>query len=274
MNRRAAMFAVVVLLSFTVYGQDSTTARSVPDGFSGSAHFSTPSPYGMNAVMHAAYSAEEVNETVQTLSDGTHITRTMPVTKIYRDSSGRIRTERPLFRGMMRSGANMPEPPLVIEIMDPIAHARYTLDTINKVAHRQEFQAPAARVMNAAVKNARAAIPANSANAIQPQSTSEKLANQTIEGVPVEGTRRTTTFPVGFDGNDRAIVATTETWMSPDLKVMILSKTSDPRIGEQTQKLTHISRSEPDPGLFQPPGDYTVVDEKGDFTIKWGSAQQ
>jgi hypothetical protein len=49
---------------------------------------------------------------------------------------------------------------------------------------------------------------------------------------------------------------------------------SDPRSGEQTQKLINISRSEPDASLFQPPPDYTIVDEKADFTIQWGSQQQ
>jgi len=62
--------------------------------------------------------------------------------------------------------------------------------------------------------------------------------------------------------------------MSAELKVVILSKMSDPRSGEQTQKLINISRSEPDPSLFEPPPDYTVVDEKADFTIKWDSPQQ
>ena len=38
--------------------------------------------------------------------------------------------------------------------------------------------------------------------------------------------------------------------MSPELKVMILNKTSDPRNGDHTQKLIHVSRSEPDPSLF------------------------
>ena len=46
---------------------------------------------------------------------------------------------------------------------------------------------------------------------------------------------------------------------------------NNPRSGEQTLKLININRSEPDPSLFQPPLDYTVVDEKADFAIKWGS---
>jgi hypothetical protein len=44
---------------------------------------------------------------------------------------------------------------------------------------------------------------------VRPQMTAEKLASQTIEGVLVEGTRQTTTWPVGAQGNDRAITALT-----------------------------------------------------------------
>ena len=52
---------------------------------------------------------------------------------------------------------------------------------------------------------------------------------------------------------------------------MVVWTYNDPRSGENTQKLTNIDRSEPDHSLFLPPADYTVVEEKGDFTIKWGS---
>jgi hypothetical protein len=35
-----------------------------------------------------------------------------------------------------------------------------------------------------------------------------------------------------------------------------------------------VNRSEPDPSLFQPPPDYTVIEETGDFTMKWGREKQ
>jgi hypothetical protein len=40
----------------------------------------------------------------------------------------------------------------------------------------------------------------------------------------------------------------------------VLTRTSDPRRGESTTKLTNISRAEPDPSLFQPPAGYEIVD--------------
>lgn len=107
----------------------------------------------------------------------------------------------------------------------------------------------------------------NQANALRPQFTTEDLGTQVIEGVLVEGHRQITTFPVGFQGNDRPIVTTSDSWMSPDLKIMVLTKSNDPRSGETTVKLTNLNRGEPDPALFQPPPDYTIAEETGAFTI-------
>ena len=86
------------------------------------------------------------------------------------------------------------------------------------------------------------------------------MGTQTIEGVLVDGTRNTTTYPVGFFGNDRPVSTVTETWNSRELGMAVLRKTSDPRSGETTMKLTNISRAEPSVSLFQPPADYEIVD--------------
>ena len=84
-----------------------------------------------------------------------------------------------------------------------------------------------------------------------------------IEGLNAEGTRRTTTWPVGSIGNDREIVVTSEAWFSKQLQVEVLQKTSDPRMGDSTTKLANISLIEPDPALFTLPPDYAIKDEGG-----------
>jgi hypothetical protein len=93
------------------------------------------------------------------------------------------------------------------------------------------------------------------------------LGTQTIEGVPAQGTRITRTIPAGQIGNVQPIVITTENWYSPGLKVLVMSKSNDPRMGETSYKLTNIQRSEPAPSLFQPPDDYTVRDQPGGVFI-------
>jgi hypothetical protein len=94
----------------------------------------------------------------------------------------------------------------------------------------------------------------------RPQISRESLGTQTVEGVLAEGTRATMVFPIGAVGNDRPITTVSESWMSPELKMVVLSKNSDPRNGESTTRLTNISRAEPNPSLFQIPSDYEVVD--------------
>src|SRR5262249_29941945 len=88
--------------------------------------------------------------------------------------------------------------------------------------------------------------------------STESLGKQMIEGVEAEGQRVTVTIQAGKIGNERPIVTVNERWYSPELQTVVLSKNSDPRIGETTYKLINIDRSEPNPALFQVPSDYTV----------------
>ena len=86
------------------------------------------------------------------------------------------------------------------------------------------------------------------------------LGKQMVEGVECEGERAVTTMPAGTIGNDRPIETVNETWYSPELRIMILSKRSDPRFGESTYSVTNITRSEPYAELFLPPSDYKLID--------------
>jgi hypothetical protein len=90
----------------------------------------------------------------------------------------------------------------------------------------------------------------------------EPLGKQTMEGVNAEGTRYNSTIEVGAIGNDRPIQITSESWYSADLQMVIMSKHSDPRTGEETFRLTNISRSEPAAYLFQVPSGYQVTERK------------
>jgi hypothetical protein len=87
---------------------------------------------------------------------------------------------------------------------------------------------------------------------------SESLGEQMIEGVEAEGTRIIQTIPAGATGNERQIEVLHERWYSRELQMDIMTKWIDPRLGESTQRLTNLIRSEPDASLFQPPSDYTI----------------
>ena len=86
----------------------------------------------------------------------------------------------------------------------------------------------------------------------------EDLGKQMIEGVQAEGTRTTVTIPAGEIGNERAIEIVSERWYSPELQLVVMTRHSDPRIGETTYKLTNINRTEPAKSLFEVPSDYTI----------------
>src|SRR6185369_14744077 len=89
-------------------------------------------------------------------------------------------------------------------------------------------------------------------------SRKESLGKQTIEGVEAEGTRYITTIAAGEVGNEQPISIVSESWYSPELQTVVMSKHGDPRVGENTFRLTNINRAEPAHSLFELPADYTV----------------
>ena len=88
----------------------------------------------------------------------------------------------------------------------------------------------------------------------------EDLGTQVIEGVVATGTRTTTTIAAGSIGNEQPILIVSEQWFSADLKVLVMTKHSDPRSGETVYRLTNIAQAEPARSLFEVPADYTIKD--------------
>src|SRR5262249_51810977 len=91
----------------------------------------------------------------------------------------------------------------------------------------------------------------------------ESLGKQTVEGVEAEGSRTTITIAAGEIGNEAPINIVSEMWYSPELQTVVMSKHSDPRMGENTYRLTNISRTEPARSLFEVPSDYTIKEMPG-----------
>jgi hypothetical protein len=90
----------------------------------------------------------------------------------------------------------------------------------------------------------------------------ESLGTQTLDDLPVTGTRETTTIAPGTVGNDHEVVSSREFWYSADLKTNLAVTRKDPHNGTQALHLTVQSRSEPDPALFAIPSGYTVKDAR------------
>ena len=70
-------------------------------------------------------------------------------------------------------------------------------------------------------------------------------------------------------GNDRPVSIVSEEWSVPGSSMPPFRKISDPRSGDETAASYDIVRGEPDPGLFQIPPDFQIVDESGPFAVTY-----
>jgi len=270
-------------------------------------------------VKGAPYSAVEVNETTQTLADGTRI-HNETQTQVYRDSEGRMRRETPnevTIWDPVTNASLLLHPKEQTARKLPMGTFYYTTNTAGKAGTTETStftmrvsngDAPHAPMADAEKKMVEAKLKAEIENNVRTSGgggvgyavtsgvgggvgggvgtgvgggvivssapaaamrkialeagKSESLGKRMIEGVNSDGTRNVVTIEAGAIGNDRAIQSTTERWFSPELQTMVLTKHSDPRTGEETFKLTNVSRSEPPAYLFQVPAGYQIVEQK------------
>jgi hypothetical protein len=265
-TRVTLVFASLYFSASGAFGQTTSAIAQQPPPPSAPHQFTCSTILGPAVGMVASgpvapYSAVKEFSSLQTLSDGTHISHKQRPEKLYRDSQGRTRTERSFCHGP----GDTPDA-MLIEIRDPVAGYSYILDEQNHIAHRFALQAQHSVPAHSPTATARTAEPMSTTvisheEASRPTITTESLGSQTMEGMVVEGTRTTRIIPEGFQDNDRPITSVSESWTSPDLRISILTKTNDPRFGEMTTRLTNIELSNPILSLFQPPPDYKIVDE-------------
>ena len=150
----------------------------------------------------------------------------LPMT--WRDSQGRIRTERPVYQ--TRPGQPIPPDNFTItEIRDPVAGFQYILDPVTHTAHRTPFKPEAVTTLRRFIGDGE---------------------RQTISGV---------------EAVVRRVGPTTETWVDPKSGVTLLQKSTGPN--GVTMTMRNYSNAEPDPALFAPASDYRVVDETGPFQV-------
>jgi hypothetical protein len=246
----AFAFAQLPVLGFSGGGGGTRTG-----GFQGHATFTLPMP-PLTVLAGAPYSGQQTDTVVQTLPDGTHITRSTGFhQKAWRDSQGRVRTERPFT-----SGPNsLKGVPTLVEIQDPAAGYTYVMDDVSRVAHRMKIS-----IASAAIAAAQSGI------VLPPHSSGESLGSQVIQGVECVGVRITYMTPPSPRGGGVPSTTIKDQWVSPDLHLTVLTVTTNPSSVE-TSEIANLSRIEPDPTLFQVPLDYTTVDETQTFTIKWGA---
>lgn len=290
--RIIAVFALFVLSGVSINGQSS--------GYS-----SAESRTSDETVKGAPFSAEEVNESIQVLNDGNRIVRRSS-NKLFRDGQGRFRRE--LSGGSGGSFGTFYSFGPGITILDPVSGNRYMLDSRSKTAwvgplRRDPRFSPGKEAVPDKAKpepksdgaSARSGTVGKSddrdkgrsgddspgegdhygnpfARRSKYQTKTEDLGTRTIEGVEASGKRTVTTIPAGDIGNERPIEIVYEKWYSNYLQLVVMSRHSDPRYGEQTYRLTNITRNEPDPSLFEVPKEYKINSSRGGrYTISSSS---
>src|ERR1700722_12333250 len=198
-------------------------------------------------VTGAPFSATVTTESKQTLADGNVIQRSS-TGSLARDAQGRTRRDMtlPAFGPWAESGQPAPH---LVSGNAPVAGSRSMLDVDAKTA--RVMQVPGHR--NGLGKEREQA-----REAAQNDVVTASLGIQSIGGVSAEGTRYTRTIPAGQIGNSKPIVIVTERWYSPDLQMVVMTKHSDPRMGDTTFTMSNIQRQEPAASLFQVPSDYTL----------------
>jgi hypothetical protein len=210
----------------------------------------------------APFSADLVTERVQTLADGSHIKQTSTLS-VARDSNGRVR------HGRSVSPLDAANPKVITVIRDPVAGVRYEIDPDRQTILRSGIQFPAAQGSNSGPENVMAvagrslgwllAARAGAALAasIRPETTS--LGTQIIEGTLATGARAGMVVPAGQIGNEQPLSLTSELWYAPELGMVVLTRQSDPWMGETSTRLTHVRRGDPDSSLFDPPAGYRLL---------------
>jgi hypothetical protein len=207
-------------------------------------------------VLNAPYSAEAVTEVIQTLADGNRIEqRTSAI--VARDSRGRARREQHgIALGALVAQGDSP----IVTITDPTSGTHLNLNQNTKVARRLPSTDSSSQRLSREAGGGIAAGDAGFASNSSPDVRTKKLGTKVIEGVRVEGTETTVTIRAGAMGNRLPIQLVSERWYSPELKVVVMSRRTDPRFGETRFHLTNVVRGEPPAHLFEVPSDFRIED--------------
>jgi hypothetical protein len=230
------------------------------------------------------YSAKSTVTSVGPRSDNSVVAFTQE-TLLYRDAEGRTRSEITrdsqimTYRDRQGNSRTMDVTQMYgggkhsVTVADPVEGITFSWTIDEQSAKKQ------VRVVRSAPrppKNPTQTDPANSGpqekdsdriNAFQsPRHHIEALGTQTVNGLYAEGYRETTLDRDPSTGTDKT--ATTEQWLSPDLKIVVRRIETDQRFANESSpqgavhrtELTDIGRSDPDPELFKLPKGYEAVD--------------
>jgi hypothetical protein len=220
---------------------------------------------GGRVVTGAPFSATEILTVQEKFADGNSVNTTTSAQKA-RDSQGRTWVSETITPSPASGKAAYTR----VTIMDPVAGVRYELNSSTMVAvesrmpkmrpeaMRPEPPASASASGRAVARQA----PGTTLGTVTRQNgaivTTSSNGTATVNGVLATHNLVTEVIPAGAIGNAQPITTSRTTYVSPDLKLPVQIKTSDPRFGSSDMELTNISTGEPSAALFGVPAGYTI----------------
>jgi hypothetical protein len=248
---KSVLVAAVVALGMAAHGQETAQGTAhAPDGGT----FTRIQSIAVLPLTNAAFSATVTTEWTRLLPDGTSATVKNHRT-VARDSTGRIFEER---RSFTPDGDTQPTRIDALEYTDPNTHEYYSCIPAQKTCYLSTYQRSALSAMPAGLSGLAlcgCASPRGQGYTVN----QEALGQKTIEDVDAVGSREVTTLPAGSFGNTKPQPIVKEFWYSPRLGLNLITERFDPRSGSENFVVNHLSLSEPDPKLLEPPADYQVV---------------
>jgi hypothetical protein len=192
----------------------------------------------LDYVPNLPYTAEVIATDVHTQADGRQV---QFITRVFeaRDSQGRTRIE------SFRSGT----------LYVPLRRQFIQLFPAQKTARVMTFPGTGP-------------IPTHGPSLNAVKTTTETLPGKTIHGIYAEGTQTTQVIPAD-NGDGADVVDVKETWVSPDLKIVVFSKDTrtDPSSEQTIREILQLDRSEPSAALFEIPADYKIVEASADEKV-------
>jgi hypothetical protein len=185
---------------------------------------------------------EQIEERSHKLESGSIAIETIK-SKIYRDSTGRLRIE-----WESRYAEDPPSTQTVL--IDPAAGSRVILFSDEKIAYRITGPKAGESGFALGLAGVGEGLPASH----QWTTTKETLGKRTIEGDQFEGARITQTSE-----GEAPLTNATERWYSEELKLTGFAAAVGP-YGKHTASVRNIHRGQPDPMLFVVPADFNIVD--------------
>ena len=198
------------------------------------------------------FTADQTIQTVQHLGNGTAVTRDMKG-HVCRSADGLER-----YEGTLTTTDPAKPSATQVLILDRVKHTSVLLNSNLKTAIIEHLP-PDATI---AVSFLALPPPRVQNQLIRPENPiTTDLGKRTEDMIPLVGKRVTGTIPAGKIGNDKPLLANTEVWIAPQLKLVVKQVEQNPITGERTFELTNIRSEEPDPKLFEIPEGYTVKDK-------------